>query len=56
MLARHIAELSRSRLKTLIEAGAVAIDGATIRDPSHRVNSGTTLTVDVRRPTDRAAA
>jgi 23S rRNA pseudouridine1911/1915/1917 synthase len=50
VLARHIAELSRSRLKTLIEAGAVAIDGATIRDPSHRVNSGTTLTVDVPPP------
>jgi 23S rRNA pseudouridine1911/1915/1917 synthase len=50
VLARHIAELSRSRLKTLIEAGAVAIDGATIRDPSHHVNSGTTLTVDVPPP------
>ena len=47
VLARHIAELSRSRLKTLIEAGAVAIDGQTIRDPSHHVNSGTTLVVDV---------
>ncbi|HEX4407561.1 MAG TPA: pseudouridine synthase [Xanthobacteraceae bacterium] len=50
VLARHITALSRSRLKTLIEAGAVAIDGATIRDPSHRVNSGTTLAVDVPPP------
>jgi 23S rRNA pseudouridine1911/1915/1917 synthase len=47
VLARHIAALSRSRLKSLIEAGAVAIDGATIRDPSHHVNSGTTLTVEI---------
>jgi 23S rRNA pseudouridine1911/1915/1917 synthase len=50
VLARHIAELSRSRLKTLIEAGAVAIDGATIRDPSHRVNSGMAISVDVPPP------
>ena len=27
VLARHVAELSRSRLKALIEAGAVAVDG-----------------------------
>src|SRR5581483_9510314 len=47
VLARHVADLSRSRLKTLIEAGAVTVDGQTIRDPSHRVNSGITLTVDV---------
>ena len=42
VLARHLAEppLSRSRLKALIEQGAVALDGQTIRDPSHRVNSG----------------
>src|ERR1700689_5126379 len=46
-LAAHITELSRSRLKTLIEAGAVAIDGRTIRDPSHRVNSATAITVEV---------
>jgi 23S rRNA pseudouridine1911/1915/1917 synthase len=50
VLARHVAELSRSRLKTLIEAGAVVVDGATIRDPSHRVNSGTTIRVDVPLP------
>src|ERR1700761_5409773 len=49
-LARHIAALSRSRLKTLIEAGAVTIDGETIRDPSHRVNSGAAIQVDVPPP------
>jgi len=47
VLARHIAALSRTRLKTLIEAGAVAIDGATIRDPSHRVNSGAAIRVEL---------
>ncbi len=47
VLARHVGELSRSRLKLLIEAGAVAVDGQTIRDPSHHVNSGTTILVDV---------
>jgi 23S rRNA pseudouridine1911/1915/1917 synthase len=50
VLARHVAELSRSRLKVLIEAGAVAVDGLTIRDPSHHVNSGSTLLVDVPPP------
>jgi 23S rRNA pseudouridine1911/1915/1917 synthase len=47
VLAAHITEFSRSRLKTLIEAGAVAIDGRTIRDPSHRVNSAEAITVEV---------
>ena len=50
MLARHLAELSRSRLKTLIEAGTVEVDGHTIRDPSHRVNSGAAIKVDVPPP------
>jgi 23S rRNA pseudouridine1911/1915/1917 synthase len=47
VLARQIAELSRSRLKTLIEAGAVTVDGRTIRDPSHHVNSGAAIAVDI---------
>src|SRR5271154_4182147 len=50
VLARSIAELSRSRLKALIEAGAVTLDGHTIRDPNHRVNSGAAITVDVPPP------
>jgi 23S rRNA pseudouridine1911/1915/1917 synthase len=50
VLARHVAELSRSRLKALIEAGAVAVDGRTIRDPSHRVNSGAAVAFDVPPP------
>ena len=50
LLARHVVELSRSRLKALIEAGAVEIDGGTIRDPSHRVNSGAAIGLDVPAP------
>jgi 23S rRNA pseudouridine1911/1915/1917 synthase len=50
MLVRHVAELSRSRLKALIEAGAVAVDAHTIRDPNHRVNSGAAIVVDLPPP------
>jgi 23S rRNA pseudouridine1911/1915/1917 synthase len=50
LLAAHIGDLSRTRIKRLIEAGAVTVDGATIRDPSHRVNSGATLTLEVPPP------
>ena len=34
-------------VKVLIEAGAVAVDGRTIRDPSHRVNAGAAIVLDV---------
>jgi 23S rRNA pseudouridine1911/1915/1917 synthase len=47
VLAVHVAELSRSRLKALIEAGAVTVDGRTIRDPSRRVNAGAAIVVEV---------
>src|ERR1700733_12151420 len=54
LLARHFedhpAALSRSRLKALIEAGAVTLDGETIRDPSRRVNSGSAIIVDIPPP------
>jgi 23S rRNA pseudouridine1911/1915/1917 synthase len=50
LLAANIGDLSRTRIKGLIEAGAVTVDGATIRDPSHRVNSGATVTLDVPPP------
>src|SRR5215813_7171189 len=50
LLARHVADLSRSRVKALIEAGNVEVDGHTIRDPSHRVNSGALIKVDVPAP------
>src|SRR5262244_1685941 len=47
VLAHRLAELSRSRHKALILAGRVAIDGATIRDPGHRVNAGATIVLDL---------
>jgi 23S rRNA pseudouridine1911/1915/1917 synthase len=50
LLARHLPGLSRSRLKTLIEAGMVELDGHTIRNPSHRVNSGSAIKVDIPPP------
>ncbi len=50
VLAARIASLSRSRLKALIEAGEVAVDGRTIRDPSHRVKSGDNVTVGLPEP------
>ena len=56
VLAAHVAELSRSRLKALIEAGTVTIDGATIRDPSHRVKSGAAIALDIPPPQPAAPA
>ena len=50
LLARHVADLSRSRVKALIEAGSVEVDGHTIRDPSYRVNSGALIKADVPAP------
>jgi 23S rRNA pseudouridine1911/1915/1917 synthase len=54
VLAQRLDELSRSRLKTLILAGAVAIGGNTIRDPGHRVNARDKITIAV--PPDAPAA
>ena len=56
LLASHIGELSRTRIKGLIETGAVTVDGTTIRDPSHRVNSGATITLEVPPPEPAAPA
>ncbi|HEY6995309.1 MAG TPA: RluA family pseudouridine synthase [Xanthobacteraceae bacterium] len=54
VLAARVAELSRSRHKALILAGCVAIDGATIRDPGHRVNAGGTIQLDLPPAADDA--
>jgi 23S rRNA pseudouridine1911/1915/1917 synthase len=50
MLAAALPDLSRSRLKSLIAAGAVAEGGATIDDPSRRVKPGETYRVAVPEP------
>jgi 23S rRNA pseudouridine1911/1915/1917 synthase len=43
-------ELSRTRLKALILAGAVAVGPRTIRDPGYRVNAGEAIAVAVPPP------
>src|SRR6478672_5272916 len=47
VLAAHLTDLSRSRLKALILAGAVSLRDAAIRDPAYHVASGDTITIDV---------
>src|SRR5213080_2179677 len=56
VLARRVAELSRSRHKALILAGRVAIDGATIRDPGHRVNAGGRIRLELPPAQETAVA
>ena len=46
-LAVQLPELSRTRIKALIEGGMVSSGSLTIADPSHRVKSGQTFTVGV---------
>jgi 23S rRNA pseudouridine1911/1915/1917 synthase len=50
VLAARLSELSRSRLKALILAGGVTIEGCTIRDPSRRVNAEDRIAVAVPPP------
>ena len=47
VLAARLTDLSRSRLKALILAGAVSLKDAAIRDPAYHVTSGDTITIDV---------
>ncbi|HUZ73204.1 MAG TPA: RluA family pseudouridine synthase [Stellaceae bacterium] len=52
LLAAHLGELSRTRLKRLVEAGRVSLNGATITDPSMRVKPGQTFAVSLPPPVD----
>jgi 23S rRNA pseudouridine1911/1915/1917 synthase len=54
LIAASLPELSRSRVKALIEAGQVATGGATISDPSYRVKPGQSFAILV--PEARPAA
>jgi 23S rRNA pseudouridine1911/1915/1917 synthase len=56
VLAAHLTELSRSRHKGLILAGRVAVDGATIRDPSYRVNAGSRVMLELPAVVDAKIA
>src|SRR5260370_33230823 len=50
LLARRFGDLSRTRLKHLVEAGRVSVAGATLRDPSLRVKPGQPCAVTVPAP------
>jgi 23S rRNA pseudouridine1911/1915/1917 synthase len=50
LLATRLGDLSRSRLKRLVEAGRVTLAGATITDPAMRVKPGQTFAVAVPPP------
>lgn len=54
LLARHVPDLSRSRLKALVEAGHVAVGGRTMTDAGHRVNEGDVVRIAVPEPEDPA--
>jgi 23S rRNA pseudouridine1911/1915/1917 synthase len=49
VLSQH-SELSRTRLKALIQDGAVTVGPRTIRDPGYRVNAGEVIAVAVPPP------
>ena len=50
-LADALGDLSRSRLKVLIESGAVSLEGTPVREPSRKVRAGETFRVDLPDPT-----
>ena len=47
VLAAQLPDLSRSRLKALILAGAVSLKATAVRDPAYHVTSGDTIIIDV---------
>ncbi len=53
-LAAAAASLSRTRVKSLIEAGHASIDGATVTDPSALLRAGQTAGLRLPPPTDPA--
>jgi 23S rRNA pseudouridine1911/1915/1917 synthase len=50
LLALRLGEMSRTRLKHLIESGRVTMEGATITDPSWRVKPGQSFVLDLPAP------
>ena len=49
-LSRHAADLSRSRIKALVEEGRVACDGQPVRDPATKVRAGQRFDIFVPEP------
>src|SRR6516162_5900980 len=54
VLAAHLEELSRSRLKALILEGSVTIGAVPIRDPAYHVGKGDTIIIEVPEAADAA--
>jgi 23S rRNA pseudouridine1911/1915/1917 synthase len=52
VLAAHLAEVSRSRLKALIQDGQVKVGTTEIRDPAYHVTPGETITIDLPEPAE----
>lgn len=52
LLTAGAGDLSRSRLKTLIEAGHAAVGGRTVSDPAYRVKAGERIELAVPAPVD----
>ena len=50
VLANHVTELSRSRLKALVLAGQVTIAGTQIRDPGRKVRTDDAVAITVPQP------
>ncbi|MGA8227810.1 MAG: RluA family pseudouridine synthase [Xanthobacteraceae bacterium] len=50
VLASHMTDLSRSRLKTLVLAGQVTIDGASVLDPGRKVRTRNAIAITVPAP------
>ena len=56
VLQRHLPEMSRSRFKQLILAGAVTSEGTVQRDPARRVQAGQHFAIVIPEPTDPVPA
>jgi 23S rRNA pseudouridine1911/1915/1917 synthase len=50
VLAIHLDDLSRTRLKALIVAGQVTVADTVVRDPAYHVRPGETITIEVPPP------
>jgi 23S rRNA pseudouridine1911/1915/1917 synthase len=50
VLATHLDDLSRTRLKALIVAGQVTVADTVVRDPAYHVRPGETITIEVPPP------
>src|ERR1700753_206057 len=52
VLAAHLTDISRSRLKALIQGGQVRIGSAAVRAPAYHVAPGETIIIDLPEPVE----